>query len=63
VGAKSLAIVIPRHRVVAANRKLGGSSGGLKQKLDLLKLAGHRVAGEAGFLAGLRGREELLLPL
>ncbi len=63
VGANPIPLIIPCHRVVAADRKLGGYSGGLERKVVLLELEGHRVVGEAEFQARLRGDQELMLPL
>lgn len=63
VGANPIPVIIPCHRVVAADRKLGGFSGGLERKVVLLELEGHRVVGEAEFQARLRGDQELMLPL
>lgn len=34
-------IIIPCHRVLAAGKKLGGFSGGLDMKADLLRCEGH----------------------
>jgi O-6-methylguanine DNA methyltransferase len=39
-GANPIAIIIPCHRVVAANHKLGGFGGGLEAKQALLQLEG-----------------------
>jgi O-6-methylguanine DNA methyltransferase len=39
-GANPIPVLIPCHRVVAANKKLGGFSGGLNWKRDLLKREG-----------------------
>lgn len=41
-GANPLPLIIPCHRVVAANGALGGFSGGLAWKRRLLALEGHR---------------------
>ena len=46
VGSNPVAIVIPCHRVVAANGTLHGFSGGLKRKATLLRLEGVDVDGE-----------------
>ncbi len=62
VGANPIPILIPCHRVVAADRRLGGFSGGLERKIVLLELEGHRVAGAAEFQSRLRGDDELMLP-
>lgn len=42
-GRNPLMIVIPCHRVIAADGGLGGYSGGLDIKRFLLRLEGHRV--------------------
>ncbi len=39
-GRNPLCIIVPCHRVIAANGKLGGYSGGLMMKRKLLKLEG-----------------------
>jgi len=39
-GANPIPVLVPCHRVVAANGKLGGFSGGLNRKRDLLKREG-----------------------
>lgn len=41
-GANPIPVLIPCHRVLASNRKLGGFSGGLDWKIDLLKAEGIR---------------------
>jgi len=41
-GANPIPIVIPCHRVVASDGSLGGYSGGLGVKVQLLALEGHR---------------------
>lgn len=46
VGANPLPIVIPCHRVVRADGRLGGFSGGLGRKATLLRLEGIDVEGE-----------------
>lgn len=46
VGANPVPIIIPCHRVVAAEHRLGGYSGGLKVKADLLRLENVDVEGE-----------------
>ncbi len=51
-GVNKITIIIPCHRVVAANRALGGFGGGLEIKTALLKLEGS--------LAGLRGGQGAL---
>lgn len=45
VGANPLPIVIPCHRVVAHDRRLGGFSGGLERKALLLRWEGIQVQG------------------
>ena len=45
VGANPIPIVIPCHRVIAAESKLGGFSGGLEAKVALLRLEGVDVDG------------------
>ncbi len=45
VGANPLPLVIPCHRVVAADERLGGFSGGLHRKAALLELEGVRTRG------------------
>jgi O-6-methylguanine DNA methyltransferase len=40
VGSNPLPIIIPCHRVLAANGRLGGFSGGLSRKRQLLKIEG-----------------------
>lgn len=45
VGANPVPIVIPCHRVVAADGKLGGFSGGLPLKVALLALENVKVDG------------------
>jgi len=42
-GANPIPVLVPCHRVLAANRKLGGFSGGLEWKLRLLGREGVRV--------------------
>ena len=46
VGANPIPIVIPCHRVVAADSRLGGFSGGLSAKAALLRLEDVDVEGE-----------------
>ncbi len=43
VGANPLPIIIPCHRVIRTDRKLGGYSGGLDRKVELLRLEGIDV--------------------
>lgn len=45
VGANPVPIIIPCHRVVAADGKLGGFSGGLAAKVALLRVEGIEVEG------------------
>jgi O-6-methylguanine DNA methyltransferase len=40
LGRNPLPIIIPCHRVLASNGKLGGFTGGIKMKEKLLKLEG-----------------------
>jgi O-6-methylguanine DNA methyltransferase len=42
-GANPIPVLVPCHRVLAANRKLGGFSGGLEWKRRLLEREGVRV--------------------
>lgn len=44
VGANPVTIIVPCHRVVAANRQLNGYSGGLSRKLALLQHEGLILA-------------------
>jgi len=46
VGANPVPILIPCHRVVAADSRLGGFSGGLSAKAALLRLENVEVEGE-----------------
>jgi O-6-methylguanine DNA methyltransferase len=46
VGANPLPILIPCHRVVAESLRLGGYSGGLNRKVQLLALEGISSEGE-----------------
>lgn len=46
VGANPIPIFIPCHRVVAADSRLGGFSGGLPAKAALLRLENVEVEGE-----------------
>jgi O-6-methylguanine DNA methyltransferase len=39
-GANPIPVLVPCHRVLAANKKLGGFSGGLKWKRELLAREG-----------------------
>lgn len=45
VGANPVPIVVPCHRVIAADERLGGFSGGLAAKVALLRLEGVDVEG------------------
>jgi methylated-DNA-[protein]-cysteine S-methyltransferase len=45
VGANPIPIVIPCHRVVAADSRLGGFSGGLRNKVALLAIENVEVDG------------------
>jgi len=47
VGANPVPIIIPCHRVVAADGRLGGFSGGLPAKVGLLRVEGIEVDGES----------------
>jgi methylated-DNA-[protein]-cysteine S-methyltransferase len=49
VGANPIPIFIPCHRVVAADGRLGGFSGGLPAKAALLRLERVEVEGETEF--------------
>lgn len=40
VGANPVALLVPCHRVLAANQRLGGFSGGIERKVALLKHEG-----------------------
>jgi len=61
VGANPLPIVVPCHRVVRSDGRLGGYSGGLRRKVALLAVEGVNVD---GYQAGSRVHPELLrLPL
>jgi len=42
-GANPIPVLIPCHRVLAANRKIGGFSGGLEWKRRLLEREGVKV--------------------
>lgn len=43
VGANPITILLPCHRVIGSNGKLGGYGGGLKRKCQLLTLEGYPV--------------------
>ncbi|TVP76442.1 MAG: methylated-DNA--[protein]-cysteine S-methyltransferase [Gemmatimonadales bacterium] len=45
VGANPVPVVIPCHRVVTGDLRLGGYSGGLERKVALLKMEGVRSEG------------------
>lgn len=49
-GRNPLPIIIPCHRVIASNHRLGGYSGGLRTKIGLLQREGHTFTGERGRL-------------
>lgn len=42
-GANPIPVLVPCHRVLAANKKLGGFSGGLEWKRSLLKREGVKI--------------------
>jgi len=42
-GANPIPVLVPCHRVLAANQKLGGFSGGLERKRSLLKREGIKI--------------------
>ena len=42
-GANPIPVLVPCHRVLAANNKIGGFSGGLDRKFELLKREGVRL--------------------
>ena len=42
-GVNPLPILVPCHRVIAANGKIGGYTGGLDKKVFLLKLESHSL--------------------
>jgi O-6-methylguanine DNA methyltransferase len=58
VGSNPLPIIIPCHRVLRHDGRLGGFSGGLERKATLLQLEGLDVEGTSGssrvVLGGLR---------
>ncbi len=61
VGANPLPIIVPCHRVVRSDGRLGGYSGGLQRKVALLSLEGVEAEGPH---AGSRVHPEVLrLPL
>ena len=45
-GANPIPVLVPCHRVLAANRKLGGFSGGLAWKIKLLAREGVEIGGQ-----------------
>lgn len=46
LGSNPMPIVIPCHRVIAADGRLQGYLGGVKTKVFLLGLEGHQIVGE-----------------
>lgn len=44
-GANPIPIIIPCHRVIGSNGLLTGYSGGMKMKIGLLELEGHKIDG------------------
>ena len=44
VGKNPICIIIPCHRIIGANNKLGGFSGGILNKIALLKLEGINLS-------------------
>lgn len=61
VGANPLPVLVPCHRVVASDGRLGGYSGGLDRKVRLLEIEGFRPSGprfEARFEARFEGHFE-----
>jgi methylated-DNA-[protein]-cysteine S-methyltransferase len=42
-GKNPLPIIIPCHRIITADNKLGGYSGDIKLKIKLLEIEGHQV--------------------
>lgn len=62
VGANPLPVLVPCHRVVASDGRLGGYSGGLDRKVRLLEIEGFRPSGprfEARFEGRFEGRADL----
>lgn len=45
-GANPIPLLVPCHRILAANRKIGGFTGGLDRKRSLLELEGVPLAGQ-----------------
>ncbi|CAN5633110.1 methylated-DNA--[protein]-cysteine S-methyltransferase [soil metagenome] len=62
VGANPIPVLVPCHRVVASDGRLGGFSGGLERKVVLLGLEGMHPTG-ARFDAPLEGPSHLELEL
>ena len=62
VGANPLPVLVPCHRVVTSDGRLGGFSGGLQRKVVLLRLEGVEALGEA-FEAPLAERSQGSLAL
>jgi len=62
VGANPIPVLVPCHRVVAGDGRLGGFSGGLERKVILLELEGLHPTG-ARFEARLDGPDHLELDL
>jgi len=58
VGANPLPVLVPCHRVVASDGRLGGYSGGLDRKVRLLEIEGFRPSGPR-FEARFEGRADL----
>lgn len=48
-GKNPLSIIVPCHRVIAADGGLGGYAGGLKRKIQLLDLEKNRVGDQARY--------------
>ena len=44
VGHNPISIILPCHRVVGANGNLTGYAGGIKKKIELLKLEGNDMS-------------------
>ena len=53
-GKNPIAIIVPCHRVVASNGRLGGFSSGLDRKVFLLRNEGHTVDSERGITFNTR---------
>jgi len=43
VGANKILIIIPCHRIIGSNKTLTGFAAGLKNKIKLLSLEGHKI--------------------